>query len=320
MQRREQAGVDQETGAGAGLHPVMDRALGRWQGGDRSGGRGQDDPAPATGLWPKPENLQQGYPPIRLRPQQRVRIVDKVIGMAVWLEPQKRHDRLAARHVGPRRPPMGVADSRPAWIRPERVVAVADAEWTPRKRHAVGVMHMNEESMARSPDGYHVRPWLCPGRPGVNHRSVPASHRSLQRVVMVPRTPAGQKPKLLVQVREAIRMRHYSMRTEEAYVSWIKRFILFHGKRHPLEMGEDEMTQFLSALGVRRHVSALTQNQALCAPVFLCSPTGPARLGARLRQSLCAECTAPEVSTGQQCMALAMGVPGITDQLRPAVW
>jgi integron integrase len=59
------------------------------------------------------------------------------------------------------------------------------------------------------------------------------------------------------------------MRTEEAYVSWIKRFILFHGKRHPLEMGEDEITRFLSALAVHEQVSASTQNQALCALLFL---------------------------------------------------
>jgi integron integrase len=64
-------------------------------------------------------------------------------------------------------------------------------------------------------------------------------------------------------------MRHYSIRTEEAYVSWIKGFILFHGKRHPLEMGEDEITRFLSALAVYGHVSASTQHQALCALVFL---------------------------------------------------
>jgi integron integrase len=56
---------------------------------------------------------------------------------------------------------------------------------------------------------------------------------------------------------------------EEAYVSWIKRYILFHGKRHPLEMGEDEITQFLSALAVHGQVSASTQNQALCALIFL---------------------------------------------------
>jgi integron integrase len=59
------------------------------------------------------------------------------------------------------------------------------------------------------------------------------------------------------------------MRTEEAYVGWIKRFIPFHGKRHPLEMGEDEITRFLSALAVHGQVSASTQNQALCALVFL---------------------------------------------------
>jgi integron integrase len=78
-----------------------------------------------------------------------------------------------------------------------------------------------------------------------------------------------RKPKLLDQVREAIRMRHYSVRTEEAYVGWIKRFIFFHGKRHPLEMGQQEITQFLSALAVKEHVSASTQNQALCALLFL---------------------------------------------------
>ena len=59
------------------------------------------------------------------------------------------------------------------------------------------------------------------------------------------------------------------MRREEAYVSWIKRLILFHGKRHPLEMGEDESTRFLSALAVQRQVSASTPHQALCALIFL---------------------------------------------------
>jgi integron integrase len=63
-------------------------------------------------------------------------------------------------------------------------------------------------------------------------------------------------------------MRHYSIRTEEVYVSWIKRFILFHGKRHPLEMGEDEITRFLSALAVHGQVRASTPHQVLCALVF----------------------------------------------------
>ena len=77
------------------------------------------------------------------------------------------------------------------------------------------------------------------------------------------------RPKLLDQVRDAIRTLHYSDRTEEAYVGWIKRFIFFHGKRHPAEMGKTEITQFLTALAVERHVSASTQNQALAAVLFL---------------------------------------------------
>jgi hypothetical protein len=60
----------------------------------------------------------------------------------------------------------------------------------------------------------------------------------------------SRKPKLLDQVRQAIRIRHYSIRTEEAYVQWIKRFILFHDKRHPREMGGKEVEQFLSDLAV----------------------------------------------------------------------
>jgi integron integrase len=77
------------------------------------------------------------------------------------------------------------------------------------------------------------------------------------------------KPKLLDQVREAVRARHYSYRTEEAYVGWVRRYILFHRKRHPAEMGPPEITQFLTALAVEHHVSASTQNQALAALLFL---------------------------------------------------
>ncbi|MBM0103138.1 phage integrase N-terminal SAM-like domain-containing protein [Steroidobacter sp. S1-65] len=69
--------------------------------------------------------------------------------------------------------------------------------------------------------------------------------------------------RLLDQVRELIRIRHYSIRTEQVYVQWIKRFILFHDKRHPLEMGADEVTAFLRHLTVMRNVAASTQNQAL---------------------------------------------------------
>ncbi|MCI0496065.1 integron integrase [candidate division KSB1 bacterium] len=78
-----------------------------------------------------------------------------------------------------------------------------------------------------------------------------------------------KKPKLLDQVRDTIRTKHYSMKTEEAYVHWIKRFILFHNKRHPKEMGEKEINQFITHLAVKEKVSASTQNQALCAIIFL---------------------------------------------------
>lgn len=77
------------------------------------------------------------------------------------------------------------------------------------------------------------------------------------------------KPKLLDRVRLAIRAKHYSIRTEEAYVNWIKRFILFHNKRHPGEMGEDEIGQYITFLAKERKLSSSTQNQALCAIIFL---------------------------------------------------
>ena len=66
-----------------------------------------------------------------------------------------------------------------------------------------------------------------------------------------------------------IRQKHYSIRTEQAYVDWIRRFILFHGKRHPLEMGEPEVEAFLTHLAVNRNVAASTQNQAFSALLFL---------------------------------------------------
>lgn len=83
-------------------------------------------------------------------------------------------------------------------------------------------------------------------------------------------SPAGPpKPRLLDRVRVALRTRHYSRRTEEAYVAWIRRYILFHGKRHPAEMGALEVTRFLSALAVEGRVAASTQHQALSALLFL---------------------------------------------------
>ena len=76
-------------------------------------------------------------------------------------------------------------------------------------------------------------------------------------------------PKLLDQVRETIRVLHYSYRTEQSYVRWIKQFIFFHNKRHPKDMGKEEVSAFLTHLAVDRRVSASTQNQALASLLFL---------------------------------------------------
>ena len=76
-------------------------------------------------------------------------------------------------------------------------------------------------------------------------------------------------PRLLDQVRDKIRRLHYSLRTEQAYLDWIKRFILFNGKRHPVDLGAGEVEAFLTHLAAVRNVSASTQNQAKCALLFL---------------------------------------------------
>jgi integrase len=76
-------------------------------------------------------------------------------------------------------------------------------------------------------------------------------------------------PKLLDEVRDRIRARHYSIRTEQSYLRWTKDFILFHGKRHPREMGARGVRDYLSHLAIRRNVAASTQNQALSAILFL---------------------------------------------------
>lgn len=100
----------------------------------------------------------------------------------------------------------------------------------------------------------------------------------------------GAKVGLLGALRRALRLRHYSARTEEVYVAWVRRYVVFHGGRHPREMGEREITAFLTALAVERRVTAATQNQALAAVLFLYrevlgTPAG--RLGGvvRARQS-----------------------------------
>ena len=81
--------------------------------------------------------------------------------------------------------------------------------------------------------------------------------------------PAPQPPKLLDRMRAAIRVRHYSLATERTYIGWVKRFIYFHQKRHPADMGAAEVEVFLSALATELNVSASTQNQAMHAILFL---------------------------------------------------
>src|SRR5881296_145862 len=73
----------------------------------------------------------------------------------------------------------------------------------------------------------------------------------------LPAAPEQGKPKLLDRVRQLMRLRHYSLRTEEAYVGWIRRYILFHGKRHPNELDEQHVSQFLTSLAIKTAVSPL---------------------------------------------------------------
>lgn len=80
---------------------------------------------------------------------------------------------------------------------------------------------------------------------------------------------SNTQPKLLDQLRAQIRLKHYSYRTEQTYVLWVKQFIRFHGYKHPREMGKAEIEAFLTHLAVNRKVAASTQNQALCALLFL---------------------------------------------------
>src|SRR5690242_1288144 len=94
------------------------------------------------------------------------------------------------------------------------------------------------------------------------------SERSARADTPSPPVEAG-RPRLLQLVHEAIRRNYFSRRTEEAYTHWIRRFIYFHGRRHPASLGEPEVTAFLNHLAAERKVAASTQNQALSALLFL---------------------------------------------------
>ena len=109
---------------------------------------------------------------------------------------------------------------------------------------------------------------LCPSRRLVY--AMAREHTLGARLLVRETGPAeAPKPRLLDRVRQAIGARHYRRRTEKAYVHWIKRYIFFHGKRHPAEMGAAEVTAFLTSLAVQRKVAASTQNPALSAWLVL---------------------------------------------------
>jgi len=99
----------------------------------------------------------------------------------------------------------------------------------------------------------------------------PISQATIQKSIQpkVADTGVQGSPKLIDRLREALRARHYSRRTEQTYCHWVKRFIFFHHVRHPSEMAEPEINAFLTHLAVKEKVSSSTQNQALCAILFL---------------------------------------------------
>ncbi len=107
-----------------------------------------------------------------------------------------------------------------------------------------------------------------PGREKFLQSSDPGDGRDSLAVADPPQKRQNSR-KLLQRVRDSIRARHYSHRTEQAYVAWVKRYVVFHGKAHPGSLGVDAVREFLTDLAVRRNVSASTQSQALSAILFL---------------------------------------------------
>ena len=143
---------------------------------------------------------------------------------------------------------------------------------------------------------------------------MPATRSDLERAMNSPvpyreSGPAGPSaPRLLDRVRAAVRIRHYSRRTEKAYVAWIRRFILFHGKRHPADMSAPELTQFLNSLAVDGHVAASTQNQALRAAIPVPRRT---RSGCRLARRHRAGKAAAAATDRPDSRGSASGAPGV---------
>ncbi len=131
---------------------------------------------------------------------------------------------------------------------------------------------MNTPTPAKRPSAFPSGPALADDRlsPAQTRDVKPSSPSSPFALPAAETTPPVTKPpRLLDRLREAIRVRHYSIRTEDTYVDWARRFILFHDKRHPRDLGASEVATFLTHLAVQRNVAASTQNQAKSALLFL---------------------------------------------------
>jgi site-specific recombinase XerD len=127
-------------------------------------------------------------------------------------------------------------------------------------------------------------------------------------------------PKLLQQLRQALRLHHYSRRTEEAYVGWVRRYVRFHGLRHPRELGQEDIRRFLTALAVRG-LSASSQTQALSALVFLYREVlcwEPGDLGELVRAKQPGRL--PVVLTREEVRGLLDRLEGIPRVVYPPVW
>jgi integron integrase len=132
-----------------------------------------------------------------------------------------------------------------------------------QRENGVGVRWRNAAKFARLPTSTGTA--IAAGASGE-----PGTRRAQRPSAMLPRVPPPGR-RLLDRVRDALAVRHYSPRTARAYLGWIRRFVLFHDRRHPSEMGAAEVARFLSSLATDHAVSGSTQNQALAALLFLYS-------------------------------------------------
>jgi hypothetical protein len=140
----------------------------------------------------------------------------------------------------------------------------------------------------------------------IQDASVPSAIRAVREPGVVPTRP----PRLFDRVREAARVRHYSRRTEAAYLSWIRRFIFFHGKRHPAEMGAPEITKFLSSLAVEGNVAA--SGSGCSPPPGSTSSVRPASADATTFTNPCSSALCGRPSRGRRSRSAPPAIPFAT--------